>query len=114
MLYKGGIFKSWNKKQTVTLQKAFFDTIPSLPTTSKSKADIAWFLYDLIYSKKDKQYHLELVETVYTEFESALNRITTPEPGEVADFIGILQNKLDRHLDKNPPDTPSLKDIISK
>jgi hypothetical protein len=27
MLYKGGIFKSWNKKQTVALQKQFFSNI---------------------------------------------------------------------------------------
>ena len=114
MLYKGGIFKSWGKKQAVALQKTFFDTLPKLPVASKSKGDIAWFLYDLKYNKKEKQYHLELVETIYTEFEPALYRITTPKPGEVSDFVRILQNKLDRHLDKNPPDTPSLRDIISK
>ena len=50
MLYKGGIFQSWKKKQTVALQKSFFDTLPSLPTTSKSKADIAWFLYDFEFN----------------------------------------------------------------
>lgn len=55
---------------------------------------------------------LELVDTVYTEFEPALFRITTPEPGNVSDFINILQSKLDEHLDKNPPDAPSLTDII--
>lgn len=113
MLYKGGIFQSWKKKQTVALQKAFFDTLPSLPTTSKSKADIAWFLYDLVYDKNTYQNTLELVDTVYTEFEPALLRVTTPKPGDVSDFINVLQSKLDEHLDKNPPDAPSLTDIIS-
>jgi hypothetical protein len=113
VLYKGGIFQSWKKKQTVALQKAFFDTLPSLPTTSKSKADIAWFLYDLAFNKELKQNNLVLTETVYTEFEPALLRITTPEPGDIMEFINILQNRLDEHLDKNPPDAPSLKDIIS-
>ena len=113
MLYKGGIFHSWKKKQTVALQKAFFDTLPSLPTTSKTKADIAWFLYDLVFDKKTNQNNLQLIETVYTEFEPALHRVTTPEPGDISDFINILQNKLYEHLDKNPPDTPSLTDIIS-
>ena len=28
MLYKGGIFKAWNKKQCVVIQKSFFDTLP--------------------------------------------------------------------------------------
>jgi hypothetical protein len=113
MLYKGGIFHSWKKRQTVALQKAFFDTLPSLPTTSKSKADIAWFLYDLVYDKNTNQNNLQLVETIYTEFEPALHRVTTPEPGDILDFINILQNKLYEHLDKNPPDAPSLSDIIN-
>lgn len=113
MLYKGGIFQSWKKKQTVALQKSFFETLPSLLKTTKSKADIAWFLYDLEYDKEQKQNNLVLTETVYTEFEPALLRVTTPEPGDITDFINILQNRLDEHLDKNPPDAPSLTDIIS-
>ena len=113
MLYKGGIFQSWKKKQTVALQKSFFETLPSLPTTTKSKADIAWFLYDLEFNEKENQNNLVLVDTVYTEFEPALLRVTTPEPGDVSNFINILQNRLDEHLDRNPPDAPSLTDIIS-
>ena len=113
MLYKGGIFQSWRKKQTVAIQKSFFETLPSLPTCSKSKADIAWFLYDLVYDKNTNQNILQLVETVYTEFEPALLRVTTPEPGDISNFINVLQNKLDEHLDKNPPDAPSLTDIIN-
>ena len=112
MLYKGGIFHTWRKKQTVALQKSFFDTLPKLPTVTKEKADIAWFLYDLILNNTTNQYNLTLVETVYTEFEAALFRITTPEPGKVEDFITILQDKLDEQLDGNSPDTPSLSDII--
>jgi hypothetical protein len=113
MLYKGGIFQSWKKKQTVALQKSFFETLPLLPATTKSKADIAWFLYDLEFNKEENQNNLVLKEIVYTEFESALLRITTPEPGEVVNFINILQNRLDEHLDKNPPDAPSLTDLIT-
>ena len=112
MLYKGGIFHTWRKKQTLALQKSFFDTLPKLPTVTKEKADIAWFLYDLILNNTTNQYNLTLVETVYTEFEAALFRITTPEPGKVEDFITILQDKLDEQLDGNSPDTPSLSDII--
>ena len=112
ILYKGGIFHTWRKKQTVALQKSFFETLPKLPTVTKEKADIAWFLYDLILDNTTNQYNLTLVETVYTEFEAALFRITTPEPGKVEDFITILQDKLDEQLDGNSPDTPSLSDII--
>lgn len=114
MLYKGGIFKSWKKRQAVAIQKSFFETLPSLPTTTKSKADIAWFLYDLVYDMKQKKNNLVLNEIVYTEFEPALLRITTPEPGGITDFTNILQNRLDEHLDKNPPDAPSLTDLVSR
>ncbi|MBV6440099.1 MAG: hypothetical protein EPGJADBJ_01761 [Saprospiraceae bacterium] len=113
MLYKGGIFKSWNKKQAVALQKSFFDTLPELPTTSESNADIAWFLYDLILDKNSNQNVLTLVDVVYTEFEPALLKITTPQPGDVSDFIGFLQQKLDEQLDSNPPDAPALSDILN-
>lgn len=113
MLYKGGIFQTWRKKQTVALQKSFFDTLPKLPTVEEGKADIAWFLYDLVLDPVSKQYNLTLVETVYTEFESALLRVTTPEPGTVEDFTTILQDRLDEQLEGNSPDTPSLTDIIN-
>lgn len=114
MLYKGGIFQSWKKKQTVALQKSFFDTLPSLPTTTKANAAIAWFLYDLEFNEEQNQNNLILKDTVYTEFEPALLRVTTPEPGDISHFINILQSRLDEHLDKNPPDAPSLTDIISR
>jgi hypothetical protein len=113
MLYKGGIFKSWNKKQAVALQKSFFETLPELPQIKKGKADIAWFLYDLILNKKTKQYNLKLTDTIYTEFEAALLKITTPEPWNVCDFISLLQDKLDERLEGNPPDAPTLNDILS-
>lgn len=114
MLYKGGIFQAWEKKQTVALQKAFFDTLPKLPTVKERKADIAWFLYDLVMDRTTNQYILTLVDTVYTEFEAALFKVTTPEPGNVEGFVNTLQERLDEHLGGNPPDTPSLSDIISK
>ena len=79
---------------------------------SKEKADIAWFLYDLVYEQNTKQFVLTLVETVYTEFESALQKVTTPDPGNMNDFINILQDRLDERLDGNAPEAPSLTDII--
>jgi hypothetical protein len=33
--------------------------------------------------------------TVYTKFDSALDRITKPEVGEVNNFVDFLQKKLD-------------------
>lgn len=113
MLYKGGIFQSWRKKQAVALQKSFFDTLPSLPVTTEEKADVAWFLYDLEFNAERMSNDLVLKDIVYTEFEPALLRVTTPEPGDVTDFVRILQGRLDEHLDRNSPDAPSLNDILS-
>lgn len=114
MLYKGGILKSWHKKQAVALQKAFFETLPSLPVVDKDVADIAWFLYDLVHDEHQNIFRLTLVETVYTAFEAALFKITTPEPGNVSDFLYQLQGKLDEQLESDEPNAPSLNDIISQ
>ena len=114
MLYKGGIFKHWEKKQTVAMQKSFFETLPHLPQTTRGKADIAWFLYDLVYDESKKVNTLVLKEIIYTEFEPALLKITTPEPGDISNFKEILQSKLEEHLDNSAPDAPSLTDVISQ
>ena len=111
MLYKGGIFKSWKKKQCVVIQKAFFDTLPSLPQVPKEKADIAWFLYDLKYNGIDKRNHLSLVDVVYTEFDAALQTVIFTKPGEISDFLSLLQNKLDERI-SNEPETHSTFELL--
>jgi hypothetical protein len=111
MLYKGGILKTWGKRQAVALQTSFFETLPRLKETSPSKADIAWLLYDLKVDKRNNRFKLTQNRIVYTEFETALKQITTAEPGKVEDFIGVLQEKLDEKLEGNPPDAPTLTDI---
>lgn len=111
MLYKGGIFKAWNKKQCVVIQKSFFDTLPILPRTTKQKADIAWFLYDLEYNNADQRNHLVLVDTVYTEFQAALEKVIYTNPGNESDFLALLQGKLDERI-SNEPDTHSVYELL--
>lgn len=48
LIYKGGILKAWGKKQAVALHKEFYGTLPDLPEVAAEKAEIAWFLYDLV------------------------------------------------------------------
>lgn len=111
MLYKGGIFKAWSKKQCVVIQKSFFDTLPTLPTTTKEQADIAWFLYDLKFDKEDNQYHLVLADTVYTEFQPALQKVIYTKPGNMEDFLSVLQGKLEEKI-TNAPETHSVFELI--
>lgn len=111
ILYKGGILRHWMKKQVIALQQSFFETLPDLPEVDKEKADLAWLLYDLKFNDVTKTYKLVNTKTVYTQFASALEQIVTPNPGNVADFIQILQDKLDEKLEGHAPDNQTLRDI---
>jgi hypothetical protein len=55
LLFKGGILHGWKKKIAVALNKNFFDTLPEMRRVSRSKADIAWLIYDLELIKDRKQ-----------------------------------------------------------
>ena len=113
LLFKGGIVKSWNKKIAVALNKKFFSTLPSLKQVSKFDADIAWFIYDLelINDKNEEsvRYSLIKVDEVFTKFEPALLSITTSYPGDVENFIKLLQEKLDDQIE-----TPPTNKLIDK
>lgn len=112
MLYKGGILRSWGKKQAIALQKSLFETMPEMPTVEAKQADIAWMIYDLEEDEETKRLRLVQTEVLYTEFGPALDRISKPECGEIEDFVGLLQDKLDEKLENNPPDAPTLGDIL--
>jgi hypothetical protein len=106
LVYKGGILHSWKKKIAVALNKSFFDTLPNLKQVPKQYADVAWLIYDLkLLKEKDQEpggYYLTKVDEVFTKFEPALLAITTPSPGKVEDFVKLLQEKLDEHLETPP------------
>lgn len=113
MIYKGGILKSWGKKQAVALHRGFYDTLPRLPVVEKDEADIAWFVYDTTLDSSTNRYRLAKTDTIYTRFEPALKKITTPLPGPLDAFVSILQGKLDEQLEsENPPDVEEKKDKL--
>ena len=99
LIYKGGILKSWKRKQAVVVHSAFYARLPKIPEVSQERADLAWLIYDLIFDANEQRYRLTLKRTVYTEFKSALDKITVSEPGPVEDFIASLQKKLDAKLE---------------
>lgn len=109
LLFKGGILHSWKKKMAVAINKSFFDTLPHLRAVSKNEAEIAWFIYDLDPVKEGEhdRYRLRKVDTVYTGFQDALLSITTADPGNIEDFLRLLQEKLDEQLE-TPPNNKTL------
>ena len=111
LLFKGGILHSWQKKTVVALNKSFFETLPPLKKVSQSKAEIAWFIYDLKLGKEwgQDRYKLTKIDEVFTEFQPALISITTAIPGKVDDFIKLLQEKLDEQLE-----TPQINKTIER
>ncbi len=114
LMYKGGILKTWDKKQAVALHRGFFRTLPELPEVQPDEADIAWLIYDLVRDPEQNVFSLALQTTIYTRFESALNQIAVPEPGPMNTFVEMLQEKLDEKLENGTiaPDAPTLADLL--
>lgn len=111
LLYKGGILKSWGKKQAVILQDTFLDTLPELPVVKTNKdADVAWFVYSL--KQSSEKFDLTLSQTIYTTFQDALNKITIPDVGNMDGFVDKLQEKLDEKIvNDTSSDDPTLSDL---
>jgi hypothetical protein len=113
LLFKGGILHSWGKKLAVAMNRSFFSTLPPIERVPKNRAEIAWLLYDLRLCPSSSEglgrYELTRADTVYTEFSPALGAITTPSPGDVKDFVRILQAKLDEQLE-TPPNTRTIEE----
>lgn len=112
LLFKGGILNSWHKKLAVAMNRSFFDTLPPIARVPAAEADIAWLLYELVLPPDKTGYELCRVETAYTRFAPALETITRPEPGNVEDFLGLLQRKLDEQLE-SPPNTRTIGEVPS-
>lgn len=112
LIFKGGIIRSWGKKQCVVLDRAFFDTLPILPRVNEENADLAWFVYRLELDALTNAYTLVRDEIVYTAFAPTLLKVTTAVPGPLADFEATLQAKLDEKLASSAPDAPILTDLL--
>jgi hypothetical protein len=113
MLFKGGIFHAWKKKQAVALTETFFNTLPKLPEVDPANAELAWFLYELKEDTRSGRFKLTHIRTVYTGFDPALVAITRARPGDISRFVGILQKKFDEMQSATPPDIVALQDLIT-
>jgi len=94
LIFKGGILHQWGKKMAVVVHRGFFDQLPELKTVTPSEAEIAWFVYDLNMDKKTGTYQMQLHHAHYTKFQSALDRIITPETGDIRAFTKTLEKRI--------------------
>jgi Restriction endonuclease NotI len=112
LIFKGGILHSWRKKTAVVLDAGFFATLPRLKEVTPEKAEIAWLVYDLPFNEKENRHVLTKHKAVYTEFTTALDQITKSEPGDVADFLMSLQQRLDEKLGGTPPENQTIDKLL--
>jgi hypothetical protein len=112
LIFKGGILNVWRKKTAVALDRGFFETLPVLEQVPKNKAEISWLIYDLDLNSRNNRYTLNRYKTIYTAFDASLNQITRSDPGDVNNFIAVLQEKLDDKLNGNPPDTHTIDEML--
>ena len=91
LMFKGGILQAWKKKMAVALDNSFYSTLPPLEETTKSEAEVAWLVYDLVPDAGATRYNLVRTKVVYTRFSEALNAITRPKVGRIEDFMQLLQ-----------------------
>ena len=115
LIYKGGILSAWQKKMAVAVDSNFFRTLPVMDEVAIEQAEMAWLIYDLEHDARQNRYYIKHHRTVYTQFQAALSKITTAEPGDVQDFMDILQAKLDEKLENGTsPDAPTLLDALGE
>ncbi len=76
----------------VVVDENFFAQLPELEDVDKESADIAWMIYG--FQKKGERYFLRRKGIRYTRFENALATITTPQVGNVSDFVGYLEERI--------------------
>ena len=111
LIYKGGIFHAWGKKQAVAVDSNFFSTLPRMEEVDRNEAELAWLVYDLQQDQQTR-YKLTRTRTVFTRFTSALDKITKAEAGDVQSFVEQLQEKLDEKLEGSSPEALTLQDTL--
>jgi len=92
LIYKGGILHKWGRKMAVVVDENFFDQLPELKEVDKEFADIAWMIYG--FQRNKGRYALKRKGIRYTHFEDALTTITTPNVGDVNNFLGYLKDRI--------------------
>ncbi|MCJ7583682.1 MAG: hypothetical protein MUO30_02785 [Anaerolineales bacterium] len=104
LIYKGGILHQWEKKMAVVVHRGFFEELPDLEIVNQERAEIVWLVYDLNPDDKTGSFNLHLSQARYTMFDVALERIITPDTGDVNIFTRTLETRIKNgKLFGNPP-----------
>lgn len=102
LVSKGSILNDLGKKQAVTIQRQFYESMPELSEVPSEEADMIWLIYDLIEDEKTGYPKLKRVDSFHTTHDLALEEIEyfeTPDTDEP--LREALQRKLERESD--PP-----------
>lgn len=111
LMYKGNILREWRKKQAVVLDRAFFATLPDLPTVPQAEADLAWMVYDFVQDPTSGRWSMRQDEVVYTSFEASMLRVSTTAAGPMKDFLDTLQTKLDEKLEPTDVERRTISEL---
>ncbi len=76
----------------VVVDENFFDQLPKLEDVDQEFADIAWMIYG--FQRNRGRYTLKRKGIKYTHFEDALTTITTPNVGNVNNFLAYLNDRI--------------------
>jgi hypothetical protein len=107
LAWKGSVLHAWGRPIAVSVQAAFWDTMPYLQrvTTDRQDSDafqqLAWVIVDL--KRRGDLYHIEHVQTVYSTFDEALAAATqTPAGSDRLVKAAILKKYIKATTGKNP------------
>lgn len=112
LIFKGGILHQWGKKMAVVVHRGFFEELPKLETVDKEQADIAWLVYDLKRDNRTGNLNLQLAEVRHTNFDAALNKIITPEIGDMNAFTKTLEARIKKNKLFGSPASNSVEPTV--
>jgi hypothetical protein len=112
LMFKGNILHAWGKKMAVVVQRAFYKQLPVLHEVPRDNAELAWLIYDLKHDASTDRYRMCCADVAYTTFESALTTISTPMVGEMSEFIGYLEERIQRRKAGGRPVASSVEPSV--
>lgn len=87
--------RRWGKKMAVVVDLAFFKSMGRMREVDHvSNADIVWYLVDFPIRKDGSLRELEVVKTVLTTLESAIEGLTGGKPVSMDEFENRIEGKL--------------------